>query len=283
MNDHKLAKHLAQQAGQILTEVLRNFTPKNPAEPTAEEIRAIGDLGDKTANDFLINQLRINRPDDVVLSEESIDPAARHNAKRVWIIDPLDGTASFSRGYPGYAVQVALWEADAQTPGKITAAAVNVPEVHATLSTADPIHLIPEFDSGVHGNLHMQSVGWRLSARDDIRIVTSSSNPPTQLEAICSGLKNEFKREVVVERRGSVGAKMVYIISGDADIYVNTWGFNEWDIAAPLAVAHHYGLVAVMPDGSEFQLNQENVTVPGAIICRSKYVKTVLQALAESS
>jgi 3'(2'), 5'-bisphosphate nucleotidase len=283
MNDHQLAKKLAEQAGQILAGVLNNFAPKNPAEPTADEIKAIGDLGDKEANDFLIKQLRLHRPNDVVLSEESIDPESRHNAKRVWIIDPLDGTASFSRGYPGFAVQVALWEADATTPGKITAAAVNVPEAHITLSTADPVHLVPEFDSGVHGNLHMQAVGWTLSARDDIRIVTSPSNPPTQLEEICNRLQNEFNREVKVERRGSVGAKMVYIISGNADIYVNTWGFNEWDIAAPLAVAHHYGLVALMPDGSEFRLNQKDVTVPGAIICRSQFAKTVLQALAESS
>lgn len=280
MNDHQLAKRLAQQAGQILLEVAADFKLNDSANPTASEIKALGDLGDVTANDFLISQLKELRPDDVVLSEESADPEARHQAKRVWIIDPLDGTASYSRGYPGFAVHVALWEAQAYTPGKITAAAVSVPVVHTTLSTADPSHFIPEFDSSVHGNLHMQAVGWTLSEREDIRIVTSPTNPPTQLDAICNQLRTDFQREVTVERRGSVGAKMAHIIRGHADIYVNTWGFNEWDIAAPLAVALHYGLSAMLPDGSDFQFNLSGVEVPGAIICRPKYANSVLQGLA---
>ena len=283
MNDHKLAKDLAYKAGQILLEIFTEFKPKQPGNPDADEIKAIGDLGDRKANDFLISQLKLHRPEDVVLSEESVDPETRHHAGRVWIVDPLDGTASFSRGYPGFAVHVALWEAQATTPSKITAAAVSVPVIQTTLSTGDRMHLIPEFDSGVHGNLHMQAVGWALSAREDIRIVTSPSSPPLQLEAICAALRSEFNREVTVERRGSVGAKMAHIIGGHADIYVNTRGFNEWDIAAPLAVAHHYGLVAVLPDGSDFELNQANVEVPGAIICRSQYANAILQVLAEKS
>jgi len=283
MNDHALAKKLATQAGEILLKVLADYEPLDAENPDADEIKAIGDLGDRTANEFLISQLELHRPDDVILSEESLDPKSRHSAQRVWIIDPLDGTASFSRGYPGFAVHVALWEAQATTPGKITAAAVSVPVTKTTLSTADPVQFVAEFDSGVHGNMHSQAVGWTLSARDDIRIVTSPSNPPIQLDAICDSLRSDFDRDVTIERHGSVGAKMVHIIRGHADIYVNTWGFNEWDIAAPLAVAHHYGLAAVLPDGSEFDFNQDNVEVPGAIICRAKYKNSILRVLADKS
>jgi 3'(2'), 5'-bisphosphate nucleotidase len=283
MNDHELAKRLAQEAGQILLEVRADFDSHHGVEVDADSVKAVGDLGDLTANEFLISQLNLHRPEDVVLSEESIDPESRHTANRVWIIDPLDGTASFSRGYPGFAVHVALWDAQATTPGKITAAAVCVPTIKATLSTSDPSHFMPELDSAVHGNLHMQAVGWAMSARDDIRIVTSASDPPNQLDALCNQLRKDFNRKVTVERRGSVGAKMAHIIGGHADIYVNTRGFNEWDIAAPLAVAHHYGLVAMLPDGSEFQFNQIDVEVPGAIICRSRYADSILKAMAESS
>jgi len=283
MNDHKLAKDLAQKAGQILVEVLADYESQNFAELDANAIKELGNVGDRKANEFLINQLKLHRPDDVVLSEESVDPQSRHAASRVWIIDPLDGTASFSRGYPGFAVHVALWEAQATSASKITAAAVHVPLAHTTLSTSDPSHFVPEFDSAIHGNLHMQAVGWTLSERDDIRIVASPSHPPTQLAAICDRLRKDFNREVTVERRGSVGAKMAYIIGGHADIYVNTRGFSEWDIAAPLAVAHHYGLVAVLPDGSDFQFNQADVAVSGAVICRSQYANSILQVLADES
>jgi 3'(2'), 5'-bisphosphate nucleotidase len=283
MNDHALAKELATQAGNILLEVLADYKPLDPENPSADEIKALGDLGDTTANEFLINQLKRHRPDDVVLSEESVDPESRHGAQRVWIIDPLDGTASFSRGFPGFAVHVALWESQAKTPSKITAAAVNVPVVNTTLATSDSVVWISEFDSGVHGNMHRQAVGWTLSEREDIRIVASASNPPTQLDAICSVLTDDFSKDVTVESRGSVGAKLAYIIRGHADIYVNTSGFYEWDIAAPLAIAHHYGLTALLPDGSDFQFNQVNVEVAGAIICRPKYAHSILQVLADKS
>ena len=47
----------------------------------------------------------------MVLSEEGADNPARLGARRVWIVDPLDGTREF--GEPGrtdWAVHVALWE-----------------------------------------------------------------------------------------------------------------------------------------------------------------------------
>jgi 3'(2'), 5'-bisphosphate nucleotidase len=280
MNDHELARTLAEQAGQLLLDIRGEIDLVAPGTTADHDVVALGDLGDRVANEFLIEQLSLHRPDDVILSEESIDPATRHNANRVWIIDPLDGTASYSRGYPGFAVHVALWEAGATEPGNIAAAAVSVPVDKTTLSTADRVHYMPEFDSGVTGNLHSQAVGWALSARDDIRIVTSPSNPPDELDFVIAGLKQDFQKSISVERRGSVGAKMAYIIAGNADIYLNTWGFSEWDIAAPLAVARHYGIAALLPDGTDFTFNNSDVSVPGALICRRKYVPSILRSLA---
>ena len=44
------------------------------------------------------------------LSEESADDAARLAARRVWIVDPIDGTRGFLNGQPDWAVSVALVE-----------------------------------------------------------------------------------------------------------------------------------------------------------------------------
>ena len=69
---------------------------------------ALGDLGDRAANELLLEGLAAARPDDAVLSEESADDPARLDASRVWIIDPLDGTREFREGRDDWAVHVAL-------------------------------------------------------------------------------------------------------------------------------------------------------------------------------
>lgn len=45
-------------------------------------------------------------PDDGFLGEET--GRARPDARRTWIVDPIDGTRSFVRGYPFFSTQVAL-------------------------------------------------------------------------------------------------------------------------------------------------------------------------------
>ena len=77
--------------------------------------------GDRLSHEFLTRELAARRPGDVVLSEEGADNPARLSARRVWIVDPLDGTREF--GEPGrtdWAVHVALWErSGASGPGDL--------------------------------------------------------------------------------------------------------------------------------------------------------------------
>ena len=49
-------------------------------------------------------------PDYGWLSEETADNAERLSRRRVWIVDPLDGTAGFIKGIPEFVVAIALAE-----------------------------------------------------------------------------------------------------------------------------------------------------------------------------
>jgi myo-inositol-1(or 4)-monophosphatase len=63
---------------------------------------------DLAANAILVERLRAAFPDDALLSEEAPPHDSVQDAPRCWIIDPLDGTASFVRREPNFAVMVAL-------------------------------------------------------------------------------------------------------------------------------------------------------------------------------
>ena len=103
MSDHELAARLAAAAGELLLGVRSEL-----ADATADERKA---AGDKRSHDFLMAALAAERPGDAVLSEEGVDDPVRLTAKRVWIVDPLDGTREFSElGRDDWAVHVALWQ-----------------------------------------------------------------------------------------------------------------------------------------------------------------------------
>lgn len=71
--------------------------------------------GDIEAERLLIRRLAELAPGVPVLGEEAAAadpslPAALANAPRLWLVDPLDGTANFVAGSPDWAIMVALLE-----------------------------------------------------------------------------------------------------------------------------------------------------------------------------
>ena len=118
LDDHAFAVWAAEQAGAVLLEV------RAAAGERGLEGKALKDAGDAAAQEVLARVLAEHRPEDSVLSEEAADDKGRLDARRVWIIDPLDGTREFSEPpRDDWAVHVALWEASADG-GDLVAGAV---------------------------------------------------------------------------------------------------------------------------------------------------------------
>lgn len=62
---------------------------------------------DVAISEFLVREINERYPDHHILSEEladEVNPGAQYE----WVIDPIDGTAMFSRGIPLWAVMIAI-------------------------------------------------------------------------------------------------------------------------------------------------------------------------------
>ena len=100
--DHRTAGELARAAGDLLLSIRR----QGAAGP------ALGRLGDIASHDHLVAEIRSRHPDDAILSEESVDDRRRLGSRRVWIIDPLDGTREVTElPRDDWPLRVALWQA----------------------------------------------------------------------------------------------------------------------------------------------------------------------------
>ena len=122
--DAQLARRIAESAGEILVTVQRS---------RLFEDKALGKVGDRVANAFIMEALARHRPDDAVLSEEEKADPARLARERVWIVDPLDGTREYGERRTDWAVHVALTE-----HGRPVAGAVALPGVPEILDTDAP-------------------------------------------------------------------------------------------------------------------------------------------------
>jgi len=75
---------------------------------------------------------------------------------------------------------------------------------------------------------------------------------------------------------GSVGAKAMAVVRGEADIYLHTGGQYEWDSCAPVAVAAVAGLHVSRFDGSPLVYNCADPYLPDLQICHREMAPHIL-------
>ena len=103
--DAALLTDTVREAGALALSLfrteLKNWT-KGASSPVSE--------ADIAVNDLVESRLRSATPDYGWLSEESADDDARLGKRRVWIVDPIDGTRAYLAGRDDWCVSVALVE-----------------------------------------------------------------------------------------------------------------------------------------------------------------------------
>lgn len=235
-SDVRFAARIATEAGELLVALQKNGDLEG---------KALGAEGDRIANAFLCRSLRELRPDDAVLSEEEKDSKERLSAKRVWIVDPLDGTREYGEGRDDWAVHVAL-----AIDGFATVGAVALPSLGLTLSSGSPVEPSPP--------------------HKPLRMLVSRTRPAAEAVAVAEALGAELVP------MGSAGAKAMAVVRGEADIYLHTGGQYEWDNCAPVAVAQASGFHVSRANGDPLHYNNADTYLPDLLICREEIAGQIL-------
>ena len=262
----RIALELAREAGAAILEFYEGplqITQKNEydeREPVTE--------ADKTANELIVKALRKEFPKDGILAEESLDTTHRLDKRRVWMVDPLDGTNGFIDGNGDFAVQIGLAH-----DGECVLGVVYQPLTgllyHAVRGQGTWIlrpNLAPERASVSNRR--------ELSA---MRLAASRSHRSPRMDKVVKAFK--VKEEV---RRGSVGIKIGLIIEQQCDLYVHlSPRTKQWDTCAPEVILSEAGGRLTDLFGQPLHYNSPVVQNRNGLIASNRVAhETVVQTIA---
>jgi len=263
-----IAMRLARDAGAIIRafyEVPPTVRWKDPTEPVTE--------ADRAANVFLVKQLAQLFPEDGILAEESKDDLSRLRRRRVWIVDPLDGTAEFIAHNGEFVVMIGL-----VVDGEPVVGVVYQPINDVLYGAAR--------GSGAFVEEFGERAALQVSAKSDLRkfrLVVSRSHRPALLDAIIAAMRLQRERLL-----GSVGLKIGLIARQQADFYVHpNPGTKEWDTCAPDVILREAGGLMTDCWGRALRYNQPDIirrfgVLASNRVCHSEISAIVSQVLDEA-
>ena len=177
------------------------------------------------------------------LSEESRDDPSRLDRRRVWAVDPLDGTREFVDGIPEWCVSVGLLEDGRPVAGGV-----------ANPATGEVF--VGSLDGGITYNGRPARVSSRKSLSGAVVLASRSEVGRGDWERYRGA---PFK----VRPMGSVAYKLALVAAGLADA---TWTLapkHEWDVAAGVALVLAAGGRVRTLDGSPLLFNQPRPWLSG--------------------
>ena len=211
----------ARQAGSVILRYIHRLDGLKIVEKERQDF--VSEV-DEQAEAEIVRELKRAHPDYAVLAEES---GARGKSRFTWVIDPIDGTSNYLRGFPHYCISIALVEGDVVQHGVIF----------------DPLRN-ELFTASRGGGAMVNDRRMRVTPRDTLEgAVLATGFPPRERARAPSQL--DCIRELLVQaedirRTGSAALDLAYVAAGRVDGYFEA-GVKPWDIAAGLLMVREAG------------------------------------------
>lgn len=240
--DLALAIEAAQEAGALAMRYFgtdMDVRDKSPNNPVSEADLAVDAL--------LKSKLGTARPDYGWLSEETADDHSRLSARKVWVVDPIDGTRAFIKAKPHFTICIGLLDQSNSVVGVVFNPATG------------------EMFEASHGG------GARLNG---VPIVPSSTNAIENCAML--GDPGMFKHpawptpwpHMDVVSRNSIAYRMCLVAAGYYDGAIALSAKSDWDLAAAAVIVAEAGALATTHEGEAFRYDhvvplQKSLVVAG--------------------
>lgn len=232
-DDFEILRSVAKEAGELALDYFERANlevwDKSKNDPVTE--------ADIAVNELVRDRLMTARPDYGWLSEETgVDDRTRA-AKRVWVVDPIDGTRAFMKDRPYWCVGLGVLE-----QGKPRAGVVYAPVLRETYAAylgggatlnGKPIQ-VTDFES---------IEGCRMIASQGMLQHPSWAEPWPEME-------------VATPQPNATLIRMCWVAAGKYDAALTLWRKSDWDLAAGTLLVEEAGGMATTHLGEPYVFNR---------------------------
>jgi myo-inositol-1(or 4)-monophosphatase len=233
-----IAVRASRAAGDIIVRYMNRIDSLTVTEKSLNDF--VSEV-DREAERVIIEVLRKAYPSHAFLGEES---GAHAGDAFEWVIDPLDGTTNYVRGFPQFAVSIALRHA-----GTLEQAVVFDP-IRQELFTAS---------RGSGAQLDGRRI--RVSRRGLKGALLGTGFPFRQLEELdvyMDTMKAFVPRSAGIRRAGAAALDLAYVAAGRLDGFWEL-GLAPWDMAAGILLIREAGGIVTDLGGDEDFMRSGNV------------------------
>jgi len=232
-DDKNLIRDVTHEAGAIALEYFHKVNlkkwEKSPDNPVSE--------ADMAVDAYLRDNLTKNRPDYGWLSEETEDDSDRLNCRRLWIVDPIDGTYGFINNRDDWCISVALIE-----NGLPILSCIYAP-------LRDELYLA---ELGGGATLNGEKIA--VSKCRKIEDAHMMGNPKAILSS--NLWPTPWPKGMTITQDNSIALRIAQIASGKADTCVTLKPKNDWDMAAADLILKEAGGTLTTGEGDALHYNE---------------------------
>ena len=200
---------------------------------------------DRRVQELLMKRLSAAVPGAVFFCEEN-EQQGDLKAEHVFIIDPIDGTMNFVRGFHHSAISVAYMQA-----GVIRAASVYNPYAEECFSALA--------GEGAWCNGRVIRTG-ELPLAESVVCCGTAPYSPQLADSTFALMKKAFLASLDIRREGSAALDMCSAAAGRAGVYFEPT-VSLWDIAAGMLLVQEAGGVCCRLDGSPIPLDGSKTSI----------------------
>lgn len=235
--ESKLAIKAALEAGKTILAIYNtdfSTTMKNDNEPLTE--------ADIKSNETI--QKIISKSGHPILSEESKDDKKRLNSKKVWIIDPLDGTSDFIKKTGEFTIMISLVES-------------NIPILGIIYWPAEDKLFLAQKEEGA---FMLENNNWSKLSVSDISELSQCKVVGSRFHL--SEDEKRLLKSMNISKFTSKGSslKVTDISSGIAEFYFTTTNkIKQWDTCASYCLIKEAGGKMTDMLGNNLKYNTEKL------------------------
>jgi myo-inositol-1(or 4)-monophosphatase len=216
-----VAVRAARAAGTL---ILRNLNRVEGLVVMEKERMDFASEVDRAAEALIMRELKRAYPRHSFLAEES---GEHGKSRQQWVIDPLDGTHNFLRGFPHFCVSIAMLDDGEPVYGVIY----------------DPLR-DETFTASKGDGAFLNDRRIRVSAREGLAGALLATGFPYRqrrhLEPQLEATKLLLNSAEDIRRTGSAALDLAYVACGRLDGFYET-GLRPWDMAAGCLLVREAG------------------------------------------